>query len=75
MSIIESFIVPHPPLIVPEIGKGEENQIQSNRRGLLLPNLEGVDTPEQQIQIALSKAGIKENEKYSIERFEVIRHR
>jgi len=44
------------------------------RRGLLLPNLEGVDTVEYQLQIALSKAGINPAEKYSIERFEVARH-
>jgi len=41
----------------------------------LLPDLEGVDTPEQQIEIALSKANIGKNEDYSIMRFEVIRHR
>ena len=29
-----------------------------NKRGLLLPNLEGVDTVEQQIAIAKRKAGI-----------------
>lgn len=45
------------------------------RRGLLLPNLEGIDTPEKQLDIALSKAGISKNDNYSIERFEVIRHR
>lgn len=45
------------------------------KRGLLLPDLEGVDTPEQQLEIALSKAGIDKNENYSMERFEVIRHR
>ena len=44
------------------------------RRGLLLPNLEGVDTVESQLAIALGKAGISPSEKYSIERFEVIRH-
>lgn len=44
------------------------------RTGLLLPNLEGVDTVEEQISIALRKAGIRENEDYQIERFEVIRH-
>ena len=44
------------------------------RRGLLLPNLEGVDTVEYQLQIALSKAGIGPGEKYSIERFEVVCH-
>jgi AmmeMemoRadiSam system protein A len=45
------------------------------RRGLLLPDLDGVDTPEQQIDIARRKGGIGENEAYALERFEVIRHR
>ncbi|MFT4143881.1 MAG: AmmeMemoRadiSam system protein A [Mobilitalea sp.] len=45
------------------------------KRGLLLPNLEGVDTVEQQITIAKKKAGIYNNEKYSLERFEVVRHK
>lgn len=44
------------------------------RRGLLLPDLEGVDTPEQQVAIALQKGGITMNEKYEMERFEVIRY-
>ena len=44
------------------------------RRGLLLPNLEGVDTIEQQIAIAKQKAGIKDYESVELERFEVIRH-
>jgi len=44
------------------------------RRGLLLPNLEGVDSVEAQLSIALQKAGILPDEKYSIERFEVVRH-
>jgi len=44
------------------------------KRGLLLPDLEGVDTPEEQVSIALQKAGISHGEKYEMERFEVIRH-
>jgi MEMO1 family protein len=44
------------------------------RRGLLLPNLHGIDTPDQQVEIALQKAGIAPDEKYTMERFEVIRH-
>jgi AmmeMemoRadiSam system protein A len=47
---------------------------KGHRRGLLLPNLEGVDTVEEQVSIALRKAGIKEAEDYTMERFEVIRH-
>lgn len=44
------------------------------RRGLLLPDLEGVDSIEAQIAIAKRKAGIPEWEKADLERFEVIRH-
>jgi len=43
------------------------------RRGLLLPDLDGVDTPEYQIRIALSKASISPSENYDLERFEVVR--
>ncbi|HKL78885.1 MAG TPA: AmmeMemoRadiSam system protein A [Mobilitalea sp.] len=45
-----------------------------HKRGLLLPNLEGVDTIEQQVSIAKKKAGIYDNEKVKLERFEVVRH-
>ena len=45
------------------------------KRGLLLPNLDGVDTVREQIQIAKRKAGIGENEPVKLERFEVVRHR
>ncbi len=45
------------------------------RSGLLLPNLEGIDTPEEQVSIALRKAGINPNSNYNMERFEVIRHK
>ena len=44
------------------------------RRGLLLPNLEGVDTVEDQIAIAKQKAGIGYQEAVQLERFEVVRH-
>ena len=45
------------------------------RRGLLLPNLEGVDTVDEQVSIALRKAGISEREKgIELQRFEVVRH-
>ena len=44
------------------------------KRGLLLPDLDGVDTVDQQIDIARQKAGIHRFEKYSLQRFEVIRH-
>jgi len=44
------------------------------KRGLLLPNLDGVDTVEEQIKIAKNKAGIRDDEKVKLERFEVVRH-
>ena len=44
------------------------------KRGLLLPDLDGVDTPEQQVGIAARKGGIRDDEKKSLQRFEVIRH-
>lgn len=46
-----------------------------SRRGLLLPNLEGVDTVEQQIAISRQKAGIPAGEPVMLERFEVVRHK
>ena len=45
------------------------------KRGLLLPDLEGVDTVDQQIAIACSKGNIDpDDENLEMERFEVIRH-
>ena len=44
------------------------------RRGLLLPDLDGVDTIEQQIDIARQKGGISSREQYTLERFKVERH-
>jgi AmmeMemoRadiSam system protein A len=46
---------------------------QGNKKGVLLPDLEGVDTVEEQLTIALQKAGIAYNEKYNIQRFDVKR--
>jgi AmmeMemoRadiSam system protein A len=36
------------------------------RRGLLLPDLDGIDTPEQQVEIAMKKGGIHKFEKYKL---------
>ena len=48
---------------------------KGRKRGLLLPDLDGVDTVEQQISIAKSKAGIAEWDKdVQLQRFEVVRH-
>ena len=48
---------------------------RGHRRGLLLPDLEGVDSVEQQVAIARQKAGIGPKEKVDLQRFEVVRHR
>ena len=47
---------------------------QGFKRGLLLPDLDGVDTIEEQISIAKQKAGIEDGE-IELERFEVTRHK
>ena len=44
------------------------------KRGLLLPDLDGVDTVEQQISIAKRKGGIAPGEEVDLFRFEVVRH-
>ena len=49
---------------------------KGRKRGLLLPDLEGVDTIEDQIMITKQKAGINpDDEDVKMERFQVIRHR
>ena len=44
------------------------------KRGLLLPDLDGIDTVQQQIDIAKQKAGIHRFESVKLQRFEVVRH-
>ncbi|HHW12878.1 MAG TPA: AmmeMemoRadiSam system protein A [Firmicutes bacterium] len=49
--------------------------VRSGRKtGLLLPNLEGVETVEEQLAIAKRKAGIGPHEPVELERFEVVRY-
>jgi MEMO1 family protein len=45
------------------------------RRGLLLPDLEGVDTPEEQIDICRQKGGIGPDEPVQLYKFEVKRYK
>ena len=48
---------------------------RGERRGLLLPNLEGVDDVQEQIRIARKKAGIPDFERdVKLQRFQVVRH-
>lgn len=49
--------------------------VESNgRRGLLLPDLEGVDSVDQQIRIAMRKGNIPTDAAINLWRFEVVRH-
>ncbi len=43
-------------------------------RGVLLPDLDGVDTVELQVAIAKQKAGIPQSASCNLQRFEVVRH-
>jgi AmmeMemoRadiSam system protein A len=70
-------------LTAPELINGPEELdprrygvvVQSGwRRGLLLPDLEGVDTVDYQVDIARRKAGIAPNERFDLYRFEVNRY-
>ena len=45
-----------------------------SRRGLLLPDLDGVDTVDEQVDIAMRKGGISPKDPVTLERFEVVRH-
>lgn len=50
--------------------------VKSGYKGaLLLPDLEGIDTVEEQLDVVLRKAGINSGEQYSIQKFKVIRHK
>jgi len=45
------------------------------RRGLLLPDIPGIENAEQQVEIAARKAGIARNEPIQLYRFKVERFR
>lgn len=47
---------------------------QGHKRGIVLPNINGVNTPLSQIKLACEKANINMKEKYEIEKFEVTRY-
>ena len=47
---------------------------RDRRKGLLLPDLEGVDTVKHQVDVARRKAGIRPDEAIELYRFEVVRY-
>ncbi|HEX6245640.1 MAG TPA: AMMECR1 domain-containing protein, partial [Polyangiales bacterium] len=66
----------HPPVRVSERDELDPRRdgvvVESGRRrGVLLPDVEGVDSVEQQIAIALRKAGIPEHTSYTLSSFRV----
>jgi AMMECR1 domain-containing protein len=42
---------------------------RGDRQALLLPGIDGIDTPEQQLRAACDKAGIERNAPVELERF------
>lgn len=64
------------PTAISELNPKEYGVIVStkDKSGVLLPDLEGVDTVEKQLSIVLNKAGIDKQEDYNLERFKVIRY-
>ena len=71
-------------LTTPEFIKGKEELdikkygviVSSGyKRGLLLPDIDGIDSIEDQIRIARRKGNISDDEEITLERFEVIRHK
>lgn len=49
---------------------------RTKRKGLLLPDLEGINTPDKQVEICMQKGGIDPQEKkLKLYRFTVVKHR
>lgn len=79
LSIGVDVLFPPEPATVADLNAKRYGVIvtQGFKRGLLLPDLEGVDTVEEQLRIACMKAGIDPRggfDRIDIERFEVVRH-
>jgi len=78
-ELVYSVDVLKPPELIDSLDQLDVKRygviVRSGRRsGLLLPNLEGVNTVAQQVAIARQKAGIGADEPVRLERFEVIRY-
>lgn len=74
-----SVDVLNPPEPVPDLGHFDPRRYGmivrlGSRRGLLLPDLEGVDTPEEQFAICCRKAGIPAGAPVQLYRFTVTRY-
>ena len=67
---------PEPVSSVEELDEKKYGVIVTDgaRRGLLLPDLDGVDSVREQLYIAKRKAGIEPDKEVSVMRFTVERH-
>lgn len=79
LSISVDVLFPPEPAVMEDLDPKRYGVIvtQGFKRGLLLPDLEGVDAVEEQLRIACMKAGIDWRDGFDsidIERFEVVRH-
>lgn len=79
-DLVYSVDVLSPPEKVKDISELDPKKYgvivtSGHRKGLLLPDLEGVDTVEEQIRIVRMKAGMMLDEKVDIFRFEVHRYK
>ncbi len=73
---VDVLSAPHPIRSIDELDVKRYGVIVSSgsRRGVLLPDIDGVETVLDQVSIACRKAGIDPDEPYAMERFEVVRH-
>ena len=73
---VDVLMAPEPIVSMAELDPKRYGVIVESglRRGLLLPDLEGVDTAEYQVAIARRKAGISSGEPVQLYRFEVKRY-
>lgn len=79
-DLVYSVDVLQPPEPVKELDELNPKKygviVRAGRRsGLLLPDLEGINTPSEQVAIARQKAGIGPGEPVELERFEVKRYK
>ena len=74
---VDIMAEPEPVADITELDPKRYGVIVSSgsRRGLLLPDLEGIDTSAEQVAAAKQKAGLEPHEKVNLERFEVVRYK
>lgn len=74
VDILHPFIIVDTPYELDPKNYGIILASATGKRAILLPDLEGIVTIEDQLEACLKKAGISENEKYSLQKFKVDRY-